>query len=77
MISFIGTKTKPERYDIGTPVGAGGQNISEEVMLVQYYIRRIGMATINPVVPTRPASLYIIKVDGIVGPKTLTAIQAY
>jgi peptidoglycan hydrolase-like protein with peptidoglycan-binding domain len=77
MITFVGTKTSPERYDIGSPVGAGGQNVRAEVMLVQYLLRMIGLAITNPVQPQRPGSFMLIKVDGIVGPKTLDAIHAY
>lgn len=76
MIVFFGTKTSPVRYDIQSPVGAGGQNVREEVLLVQYYLHEIGLATANPLIPGTQ-HFFIVKVDGIIGPKTLTAIQKY
>lgn len=54
---------------ISAPVGEGGRNLAADTRTIQQALNEV-----NPAVE-RPAPL--LKVDGIVGPKTLAAIRAF
>jgi peptidoglycan hydrolase-like protein with peptidoglycan-binding domain len=65
-------------YDVGVSVGAGGYNYQEDTMLVQYFMHWIAIkGSIKGDLDPSEVGALALKVDGIVGPKTLTAIYVY
>jgi hypothetical protein len=64
-------------YDVGVSVGAGGYNYQEDTMLVQYFIKWIAEKNHEYYGDPPESGIAGLKVDGIVGPKTLAAIRRY
>lgn len=62
-------------FDVSGTVGWGGSNHKDDVMLVQLLLRRHFMWQSSMGSPTKEA--LILKVDGIVGDKTVGAIESY
>jgi peptidoglycan hydrolase-like protein with peptidoglycan-binding domain len=64
-------------YDVGVSVGAGGYNYQEDTMLVQYFLHWVAMMHVVKGDAGPGWAPLVLDVDGLVGPKTLTAIWAY
>jgi hypothetical protein len=64
-------------YDVSVSVGAGGYNNQEDTMLVQYFIKWVTVKNHESFGDPPESGIAGLKVDGIVGPKTLEAIRRY